>query len=294
MKIFRVSLLIALASLLWAGCGPKKPQASMTEGHAVIGVSDAVFDFGRYLANAFETTYNTAFVDLKPYPDEMLVDSLLNERTDQILLDRGLVPAETTAFHQANLKLYSYKIAYNPVFLLVPKSNPVTRIDSAGLRGVLTGSIRNWSQLGGPDERLRLFLPIPGEGAWVSLLHYYGKLDSITAIACSTSAAMLDSARNDPGAMLAYSKPIDSLRTYKALYFHRDDQDISPNYKTILDTVSYPFKLDITYLTTHQKEDAAAGFLTYISGNVGQRRIGGELKYRPAAIPVRFVKQTQQ
>ncbi|HEY3294683.1 MAG TPA: substrate-binding domain-containing protein [bacterium] len=295
MKILRFSLLAGALALLFAvGCGPKKTVPGMTEGHGVVFVSDAVFDFARYLANAFETTYNNAFVDLKPYPGIMSVDSLLNERTDQILLDRGLMPAESAAFSQANLKLYTYKVAYHPVFLLVPKSNPVAVIDSAALRGVLTGSIRNWKDLGGPDQRLHLYVPSPGEGAWVSLLNYYGKLDSITAIPCSTAATMLDTARSDPGALLAYSKPIDSLRTHKALDFHRQDEDISPNYKTILDTLSYPFRLDITYITTHQKEDVAAGYLTYIMGNIGQRRIGGELKYRPAAIPVRFVKQPAQ
>jgi ABC-type phosphate transport system substrate-binding protein len=266
--------------LLLGGCGgAKKTAPTMTQGHSTIGAADAVFDFARYMGNAFETTYPNAFVDIVRYPDRLLVDSLLSERTEQILLDRGLAAAESAAFASANLKLYAYKVAYHPVFLLVPNSNKVESLDSAALRGVLTGKIRNWSQLGGADQRLRLFVPSPGEGAWMSFL------------ACSTSAAMLDSARGDPGALLAYSKPIDSLRTYKALDFRRGDALISPNYKTILDSVSYPFRLDITYVTTHQKEDAAAGYLTYIMGNVGQRRIGGELKYRPAAIPVHFVKK---
>ncbi len=294
MKALRIVLLLHLAALLIMSCGPKKPQPSMTEGHVTIAVSDAIYDFARYLGNAYETTYNSAFVDLRRDSDVRLVDSLLNERTDQILLDRGLLAPESAAFSQANLKLYTYKVAYHPVFLLVPKSNPVTSIDSAGLRGVLTGAVRDWTRLGGPDQRLRLYLPAPGEGGWASLLNYYGRLDTVTAIACSTSAAMLDTAKGDPGALLVYSKPIDSLKSFKALYFRRYDRDITPNYKTILDTLNYPLRLDITYITTRQKEDVAAGFLTYIMGNVGQRRIGGELKYRPAAIPVHFVKQSQK
>jgi hypothetical protein len=294
MRTFRVLLLMAVAVLLLAGCGPKKPQVSMTQGHARIGVSGAIYDFSRYLANAFETTYPGVFVDINWYPDRMLVDSLLNEKTEQIMLDRTLMQPESAAFAQANLKLYTYRVAYFPVYLLVPRSNPVKTIDSTALRNVLAGRIQNWSALGGSDERLRLYIPNPGEGAWASFLNYFGRLDTITAVPCSTSAAMLDSAKADPGALLAFSEPVDTLHAYKALYFHRDEQDIAPNYKTIMDSLNYPFRLNITYVTTHEKEDAASGYLTYIMSNVGQRRIGGELKYRPAAIPVRFVKHPQQ
>ena len=294
MRILRVPLLVVAAVVIVTGCGPKKPQASLTQGHARIGVSEAIYDFARSLANDFETTYPGAFLDINWYPDRMLVDSLLNERTEQIMLDRTLMQPESAAFAQANLKLYTYRVAYFPVYLLATKPNPVTSMDSTALRGILTGRIHNWSDLGGPDERLRLYIPQPGEGAWASFLGYFGRLDTITAVACSTSAAMLDTARNDPGALLAFADPIDTLSAYKALHFRRGGEDIAPNYKTILDTLNYPFRLNITYVTTHEKEDAASGYLTYIMSNVGQRRIGGELKYRPAAIPVRFVKHPQQ
>jgi hypothetical protein len=291
MKPLRYVILLLLAALLAYGCGGgkgKRPQGSLTAGHVLIGAADGARDVAGLLARGFEAQYDDAFVDIYRLPSRQLVDSLLSERTVQIFLDRKPLPAETAAFAQAKLKLYTYPVAYYPVYLLVPKSNPRTSMDSATFRDILTGKISNWKSLGGDNLPLTLYLPLPGEGAWQSLMAYYGTLDSVTAVACPTMTAMLDSAKDRPGALLVYAQPFDEA-VYRNLDFERDGNRIDANVKTILDSPAYPFHLTLTYVTTHQTEDVAAGYLTYSTGNLGQRLLMEQLKYRPAAVPVRVV-----
>jgi hypothetical protein len=270
------------------GCGPQKPKESMTVGHAVIGASDAVNDLAWQVSRDFQTGNRGAFVDIVWADNASLVDSLLNERTEQIFLDRKPTPAETLAFHRAHLKLYQYPIALYPVYLLVPKSNPVEVIDSASFHDVLTGQITNWKQLGGKDVRITPYIPRPGEGAWNSIVAYYGRLDSVEAVVCSTFAQMVKLAAPDSGALLVYAKPYEDL-PFKRLVFRRVGMDIPANPKTIAEEPLYPFRIDITYVTTRNKTDVAAGYLTYATSNLGQRGIMNA-GYRPASVPVRVVQ----
>lgn len=285
----RVCLALAVAAGMIAGCGPRKPRESMSAGHARIGAADAVFDLAWFLSREFQGANPAAFIDIYRSPTRRLLDSLLNDRCEEIVLDRSLTRAESLSFKQAGLKLYTYPVAYYPVLLLASKDNPVAVIDSVTLRRIVSGSLQNWKILGGPNAEINLYLPLPGEGGWETLTEYFGTLDSVTAVVCSTSAAMLDSARDDPGALLVYSLPVGDL-PYKPLRFLRNGMEINPSVKTILDSVAYPFRLDITYLTTRMKMDVAAGYLTFAVSNIGQRRLMDALRYRPASVPVRIIR----
>jgi hypothetical protein len=292
-KIFRLSGILFLSLILLSGCNQKGkkevPEESMTAGHAIIGTSDAIFHLAWKLSSAFQAGTPAAFVDIVRNDNTSLVDSLLNERTEEIFLDRALDRAESLAIIKADLKLFTYTIASYPVYLLVSKDNPVISLDSIGLRNALTGVIKNWKELGGEDMTLTPYLPLPGEGAWESLMQYFGRLDSVDAKICSTATQMIERSKDDAGALLVYSLPIDDVPQKKRLSFERGGFQIPANVETIWEAPVYPFRLNITYVTTRNKLDVAAGYLTFAMGNVGQRE-AMRLGYRPAAVPVRIVK----
>ena len=281
-------VLFAILLLTCSGCGPRKPAESMTAGHAIIGASDAGFDLAWKLSGEFQTMNKGAFVDIVRGLNRELVDSLVNKDSEQIILDRPLTAAESLAMAKQELRIYTYPVAYYPVFLLVDSANPVRSLDSVQLHSILTGGISNWKSVGGADSRITVYVPPPGEGAWQSVSGFYGKLDSVTAVECPTAKAMLDSARDDRGALLIYSLPVETAR-FRKLYFRRDGADIPANVKQILEAPVYPFHLELTYVTSRSKQDVAAGYLTYVVSNLGQRRVMN-LGYRPASVPVRVVR----
>ncbi|MBU0508985.1 substrate-binding domain-containing protein [bacterium] len=290
MRLLNVALLGVTCMIMVLGCGPSKPKETMTAGHVRIGASDAVFDLAWFLSREFQAGNRAAFIDIVRRANRDLVDSLLNGDAEEIFLDRTLTPAETLALRRTGHRLYSYPVAYYPVFLLVDTALKVESVDSAELRGILTGRVVNWRELGGPDLPINVYLPLPGEGAIQSIVDYFGGLDSLQAAAvCSTSSILLDSAEGDAGALILYTQPITHL-PYQPLRFRRGDEAIRPNVKTILEENGYPFRLNITYVTTHMKTDVAAGYLTFVVGNLGQRRIMDAFKYRPASVPVRVIQ----
>jgi hypothetical protein len=289
----RILILFVLTVAVFLGCRPQTPEPSYTRGTALIGISDAAYEIAAYVAQQYQSIHNSAYVSVYRNDTRSLLDSLINDRAEEILIDRTLSLAETLAFAERQLKLWIYPVAYYPVFLLVDTSLDVTEIDSSGLRKVLTGEATNWKVLGGPDESVTPYIPLPGTGAWTSLMGYYGELDSITAVACSTDAKMLELSANDRGALLVFSHDISELPGYRKLRWARGELRIPANVKTILEQPRYPFMLQYTYVTTHNKIDVASGYLTFIVGNDGQKMVMKE-GYRPASVPVRVIQLKEE
>lgn len=286
LRIF-IWLLTAASAVAVMSCGSREPKETMTSGHVVIGASDAIYELAWMLSREFQIGNPSAFVDIVRLDNRSLVDSLINARAEEIFLDRTLLPAESLAIAQAFPALYTYPIAYYPVYLLTAAENETADIDSAALRGILTGQITNWKEVGGPDLVIRPYLPLPGEGAWEAVVGYFGGLDSVEAVICSTAADMIKLAEGDAGALLVYPLPCEEL-PYERLRFKKGPYKIPANAKTIMEDPLYPFRLNITYVTTRSKHDVAAGYLTFATSNLGQQRIMNR-DYRPASVPVRVI-----
>lgn len=280
---------IMLVLALWAGCKSKEPEETYTKGSAHIGTSDAVLDIAAYVGYQYGEIHHTAFISFWRHPTQALIDSLLSGRVEEIIIDRALMSAESSAFATHQQKLFTYPVAYYPTYLLVSENLTVSELDSVGLKRILEGTATNWQEFGGADIPITPYAPLPGEGAWMSLVSYFGELDSVAAVVCSTNARMMELAANDPGALLIYSKkPIDA-RGFKKLIWFDGEARVAANAKTILEEPRWPFMTTFTYVTTHMKSDVAAGYLTFIVSNDGQKMVMKE-GYRPASVPVRVIQ----
>ena len=283
------SVVVAMLSILWfAGCGPAQKETSPTKGSAFLYASSAAEDLGVELAERFESFYPEARVDLASLRTRAAVESLLFGTTEQILLDRPLVKAESLAAAEHSIPIFSYAVASVPLYFGVHPENSLHAIDSVALRNFRTGTWDNGKEAGGPDLFCHPYISLPGEGGWEACMNYFGFLDTVIAVICSTHVDLIEKAEADPGALAVVSIPIQKTSLRK-LWWRKGKIEIPPNIKTIVDKPRYPFSLTITYITDRQKQDVAAGFLTFIVSNAGQKVVADE-GYRPATIPVRIVE----
>ncbi len=65
------------------------------------------------------------------------------------LVDIAMVSREMT---EEEADLQSHPIAYDGIAALVPADNPLSDLSDEALRAIFTGRMRNWSELGGPDQ----------------------------------------------------------------------------------------------------------------------------------------------
>lgn len=283
-------LCLALIVLVLAvGCKNKEPEESYTKGSARIGASDAVIDVARYVGHQYNEIYPATSIGFWRHPTQALIDSLLSGRVEEIIIDRALMSAESSAFTTYQQKLFTYPVAYYPTYLLVSENLTASELDSVGLRRILEGAATSWQEFGGADIPITPYAPLPGEGAWMSLVSYFGELDSVAAVVCSTNARMMELAANDSGALLIYSKKPTDARGFKRLIWFDGETRVAANAKTILEEPRWPFMTTFTYVTTHMKSDVAAGYLTFLVSNDGQKMVMKE-GYRPASVPVRVIQ----
>jgi ABC-type phosphate transport system substrate-binding protein len=283
--------LALLVAILLASCGSPPPEESMTAGHVRIGAAESAYKISWHMSATFQAGYPAAFVDILPGQSGSLLDSLLQGKIEQALLDRRLDALDSAAFQKAGRKLFTYNLAAQPVYLLVPPQQSLTSLDSLALRRVLEGKVGSWAELGGSMDPVHLYIPSLAGGAMHSLLAYYKGLPQVSASAYGSRDSLITAARGDAGALVLWPWPVEGL-PWKALAFGPVASPVYPDAATMMEGGGYPFRLDLTYATTRSKQDLAAGFLTFLMSNTGQREYMNQ-GYRPAAVPVRIVRLTK-
>jgi len=287
-----MSKIIALClcvGIVLTACKDRKPEETFFRGSASIGASDASFAVTRHVADQYCDLHPEAKISVWQHTTQALLDSLVNGRAEEVLIDRALSTAESAAFAARQTKLFTYTVAHYPIYLLVQDYLEVDHLDSASLRRILEGQSTSWREFGGADVPIRPYAPLPGDGAWDAIDKYFGGLDSVTAVICSTNTRMMEEAVPDPGALLIYGLKLEDARGFKKLRWSASDTLISASAKSIMDSLRWPFMTTFTYATTHMKSDVAAGFLTFLVSNDGQKMVMHE-GYRPVELPVRMIK----
>jgi phosphate transport system permease protein len=137
----------------------------------------------------------------------------------------GLIPAENIG------QIQDYKVRLIPVQALVIGVNPsvfeiknnvkLRYIDGKMLKQILNGSVSNWKQVGGIDQRLQLIAPPIGSyeyEAWLELAGIEGGALPENAIPTESETEYSSSIKNTPGAIgiileqTAASEKVDLLK----------------------------------------------------------------------------------
>ena len=82
------------------------------------------------------------------------IKALLDGSCDIANSSRDMKPEEKKSAANKGIRVKEFAIAYDMVVPIVHPSNPVKNLSADQLKGIYDGSITNWKQLGGRDERI--------------------------------------------------------------------------------------------------------------------------------------------
>ena len=86
------------------------------------------------------------------------IASLLNGTTDICSSSRPMKPAEIAQMKEKYGKVpLEIRVARDGISIYIHKENPITKLTLKQLKGIFTGKINNWKELGGPDQRIILY-----------------------------------------------------------------------------------------------------------------------------------------
>jgi phosphate transport system substrate-binding protein len=125
--------------------------------------------------------------------------ALLAGTCDIAALARQPTPAESRGAEEAGADLRTFRLGYAAAVPVVHRDNPVTVLTVEQLRGIWSGTIRRWSEVGGPD--LPIHVVTRAAGSALSDLWDEGVMRGAPTRADATLAAP---AAGEPDPLIAF------------------------------------------------------------------------------------------
>ncbi len=85
------------------------------------------------------------------------IAALLNGTTDICQASRDMKEKEYKLAAQKGIDVYRVSVALDGIAVFLHEDNPVDELSFSQLKGMFTGAITNWNEVGGPDHRIILY-----------------------------------------------------------------------------------------------------------------------------------------
>ncbi len=116
--------------------------------------SDTILSLSQAVAEDYMKTHKGAKISVTGGGSGTGIAAKLNKTVDIAMASREMKDAEWAKAKSAGLDLQEIIIAYDGITIIVNKSNPVKNLTSEQLREIFMGTVKNWKEVGGPDEKI--------------------------------------------------------------------------------------------------------------------------------------------
>lgn len=296
------SFILIAATLAAVNCGEKKEPQSVMAGYITVKCPEEI------LPVISEEAYE--FMDLYVKSKILVVSSTTNQALSAIFTDsaqvavttRPMSPVERERAAAAAFSVNEFKIAKDGIAVIVNQVNPVRQLTVEQVIKIFTGAITNWSQVGGPNQAIRVCSWDENSGTHVyvkdSILN--GKDFTAKAIRFETTEKMIRYIYENPSGIglvsmtrlyQSWSPLIEDMRI-KALAIGRSaiGPFVSPDGKTVHEGL-YPFVRHIYIYTARKPTGLDSGFISFIMATAGQK-ILIQNGLVPITIPVTYEKDS--
>jgi phosphate transport system substrate-binding protein len=169
--------------------------------------------------------------------------------------------------------LKEYVIGKEGIVVAVNLKNPVDDLSKEELRGIFTGNISNWKELGGPDSPIDVVVREDGSGTRKAfedlVMKKTDKVKSDAIVQTSTESIKL-AVEQDPNA-IGYISLAHMSSNVKAVKL----EGVYPSLLTILDG-SYELQRPFLFLTNGEPQGAVKDFIDWCLSPEGQKIVEEE------------------
>ncbi|NOY88164.1 MAG: PstS family phosphate ABC transporter substrate-binding protein [FCB group bacterium] len=119
--------------------------------------SDTLVRLGQRWAEAYMKKNPGVTVQVSGGGSGTGIAALINGTTDICEASRDMKPKEYKMAEKRGIKPYRISVALDGIAVYLNKNNPVTVLSLAQLKGIYTGSVTNWKEVGGEDHQIILY-----------------------------------------------------------------------------------------------------------------------------------------
>lgn len=223
---------------------------------------------GPVVVDAFRAKHPGIDIELKRPGSTEGLAALIAGKTDIAPTSRPATKEELAAAKEAGLQLLAQAIGSYGVAIVVNEQNPLRGLKPAQVRGIFSGTIKNWKDVGGPDHEINLFVLNKSTGARVGfqLLAMKGDDYAPSAKSLRDYEAISAAVAADPFA-IGYTGIGPAPAGARSLLINGQP----PNTAAIYERV-YPYANTIYFYTVSRRETPPAEkFIKFVLSREGQR-----------------------
>jgi len=129
--------------------------------------SDTLVRLGQRWAEEYMKKHKDIVIQVSGGGSGTGIAALLNGTTDICQASRNMKKKEYKLAEEKGIKPYRVSVALDGIAIYLNKENPITTLSLAKLKGIYTGAITNWKEVGGPDHRIILYGRENNSGTYV-------------------------------------------------------------------------------------------------------------------------------
>ncbi len=263
-SLITVITLILSISMLFIGCSSNDSETTNTPADdadftvTLVG-STSVGAVAEPLAQAFEAKYSNASVEVQGGGSTTGVTQAINYATDIGMASRNLKDSEQ------GQGLIIHNIAVDGIAIITHPSNTVTNLTTDQIKGLFSGDIKNWNEVGGKDQPVVVVSREPGSGTRGAFEKILDIEDMVleTIVSDSTGGARTTVSSNENAiAYISAGSLEDSVKAVVVDSVECTTQTISAG--------TYTISRPLLMLTNGTPNDNAQKFLDYVLSSEGQ------------------------
>jgi phosphate transport system substrate-binding protein len=255
-----IGSLLVFVSLICACQATVEPHEPV---HLEIAGSTSMQPLLDELADAYSTRYDYVSIDIKARGTRLGLDALREASADMAMVSRELRAEEKEGVE-------GVVVAYDAIAVLVNDQNPVEGLTLDQLRGLFSGDIVAWSEVGGDEVDVQVLSREDGSGtreAFEELVMQGGRV-TLTAIVLPRNSAVAEFVAENP-ASVGYASSVGIPLGARALEIDGSGPDLQA-----LSEEEYPLTRPFVLVSLPDPNEDVQSFLDFVLSPAGQVIVG--------------------
>jgi phosphate transport system substrate-binding protein len=209
-------------------------------------------------------------------------------RADMVMAARQVTQAEHDALAplgDMNTPAAEHVVAVDALVLVANAANPLRSLTTDQVRGLLSGSVTNWSQMGGKPGPVTIYAPgrTSETGAAIARLALRGATMAAGAKDLAGDAQVAEAVSNDAGGIGVLTLPPLLLHSRFAVQVRplaiadTGSPALAPSNRPAVETLDYPYAFRLyIYLSPASASPVAKRFIDFVGSRDGEVVVDGQ------------------
>lgn len=262
--------------MLLAGCGS---SGSGRTDQLIVTGSTTLLPIAEQAAEAFHEAHPDTWVLVSGLGSSAGIEAVLSGTSEIGSSSRDLKPEEE------GRGLVDIPVAFDGIAVIVNPANPVSELSTAQLRGIYSGEITNWSEVGGADRKIDLVNRDEASGtreAFKKIVMTDDAKFDMSAVVLPGTGQVRDVVARSEGAIgyisVGFVDPRFSKTRVKALTI----DGVVPSEQTVA-TQEYPIARTLHFFTNGEPEGLAKRYIDYVLSDEVQNGVVVDAGFVPVS-----------